>query len=164
MNKRGFVVRIKRFFRAFYLKIFRINDSPQKIAIGLGLGVFLGVMPGTGIVASLAVAFIFRVNRAAALLGSIFTNTWLSIPVFLLAVKIGSLVTGSGYDSIKSAWSTFLKEFHWAKLMEISVYKIIFPIMIGYLVVSVFIGGLAYFIALVLINRINKRKNEKKIL
>jgi len=83
-----------RFFKVLYLKLFRIDDSPHKIALGFGLGVFLGVMPGMGLIAALAIAIIIKVNRIAALLGSILTNTWLSIPVFFLAVRTGSAVTG----------------------------------------------------------------------
>ena len=32
--------KVARFFKALYLKLFRINDTPQKIAIGFGVGVF----------------------------------------------------------------------------------------------------------------------------
>ena len=104
MDKKSVLSRISRFFKALYLKIFRIDDSPQKIALGFGLGVFLGVMPGMGPIAALAIAFLLKANRASALLGSILTNTWLSIPVFFLAVKTGAVVTGSSHEVIRSEW------------------------------------------------------------
>ncbi|MDI6606430.1 MAG: DUF2062 domain-containing protein, partial [Candidatus Omnitrophota bacterium] len=81
--------RIRRLFRLFYLKVFRINDSPRKVALGMGLGVFSGILPGTGPIAAVCLAFIFRANRAAALLGSLITNTWLSFFIFLVAIKTG---------------------------------------------------------------------------
>ena len=163
MKKNGFE-RIKRFFKAIYLKLFRINDTPQKIAIGFGLGVFFGVIPGTGVAASLVAAFLFKVNRASALLGSILTNTWLSIPVFFLSVKVGAAVTGSNYVDLYNDWKMFLRDFHWSGLLQISIYKIIFPIMIGYLIVSLFIGLLAYVITLTVVKNIrNKKSISKKI-
>ena len=141
-----------RWLKLIYLKLFRINDTPQKIAVGLGLGVFFGVMPGMGPFAALFFAFIFRVNRAAALLGSILTNTWLSIPAFILAVKAGSLITGVSYKDINAGWSLLLKDFKWGSLFKLSVYNVIGPVMAGYVVVSLSIGVLAYLVALIIIS------------
>jgi uncharacterized protein (DUF2062 family) len=35
--------RLQRFFKFLYLKLFRINDSPQRIALGFGAGAFMGI-------------------------------------------------------------------------------------------------------------------------
>ncbi len=148
MDKRSLLNRPSRFFRALYLKLFRIYDSPQKIALGFGLGVFLGVMPGVGPIAALAVAFLIKANRAAALLGSILTNTWLSIPVFFLSVKVGSTLTGTIHDSVSGKWSALLKDFSWGNLMHLSAHDVLIPIFIGYTAVSVIIGVIAYLAAL----------------
>ena len=102
-----------RWLRLIYLKLFRMNDEPQKVAAGLGLGVFFGVMPGMGPLAALFFALVLRVNRAAALLGSILTNTWLSIPTFVLAVKAGSLITGISCRDINLGWRSLIKDFRW---------------------------------------------------
>jgi uncharacterized protein (DUF2062 family) len=90
MRKRSLPNKVKRLAKVVYLKLFRINDSPLKIALGFGLGVFIGVMPGVGPVIALLLAFLFRVNRASALLGSILFNTWVGLIALLLAIKIGS--------------------------------------------------------------------------
>ena len=156
-NKKG-LGRVVRFFKAVYLKLFRINDTPQKIAIGLGLGVFCGVMPGMGLLIALFLAFILRVNRAAALLGSLLTNTWLSIPVFLISGKAGSFLTGSNYADIAKMWSALIKNFSWRGLFELSVDKIAFPVILGYIVVSLCIGITAYLVTLGII-KIVKRRN-----
>lgn len=124
-----------RWLKLIYLKLFRINDSPQKVAIGLGLGVFFGIMPGLGPLAALFFAFLFKVNRAAALLGSVLTNTWLSIPVFALAVKAGFLITGMSYKDFGKNW--------------IGIASVI----IGYIAVSLCVGVLAYLAALIIISR-----------
>ena len=89
------VDKIKNSFKSIYDKLVGIKDSPQKIALGFGLGVFCGILPGTGPMASVVLAFVFRVNKVAALAGSLLTNTWLSLVTFVLAVKIGSMVTGA---------------------------------------------------------------------
>lgn len=51
--------RILRLLKLIYIKLFRINDTPQKIAQGFGLGVFLGILPGTGPIAAAVSGFSF---------------------------------------------------------------------------------------------------------
>jgi uncharacterized protein (DUF2062 family) len=147
-----------RFFKFIYLKLFRINDAPQKIALGLGLGVFLGVFPGTGPVAALTLAFLLRVNRASALLGSILTNTWLSIPVFLVALKVGSLITGVDYWHLRDEWNILAKNFNLGGLFSISARKVVLPVLTGYFAVSLTIGVLAYGAALLAVKYIRREK------
>ena len=142
MPARTVFVKIARFFKFLYLKLFRINDTPQRIAIGLGLGVFSGVLPGTGPVAALGLAFIFRVNRASALLGSIITNTWLSIPAFLLSVKVGAWLTGLNYH-------------------EVQAHKLIGPILIGYFAVAACIGFVCYVATLAAVTYFKWRNKRR---
>jgi uncharacterized protein (DUF2062 family) len=150
---------ILRLCKLTYIKIFRINDAPQKIALGLGLGVFLGIIPGTGPLAALFLAFAFRVNRAAALLGSLLTNTWLSIVAFLLSVKIGSWVMRVSWQEVRLSWYLFLREFKWSFLLKLSALKIILPVIVGYFIVAFCAGLMVYLIMLVLISR---KKDENK--
>ena len=156
------VSRIARFFRLIYLRLFRINDNPQKIAAGLGIGVFLGILPGTGPFAALLFAVLFRINRASALLGSILTNTWLSIPTFLLSAHVGSAVTGMRFEDLSKEWGVFVKDFHWASLLEMAAYRIIGPILIGYFIVSLCIGIAAYLITLALLTYVRYKKSLPK--
>lgn len=147
---------IIRFFKLIYVKLFRINDTPQKISLGLGLGVFLGIIPGTGPIASLFLALIFRVNRAAAVLGSLLTNTWLSIVTFILAIKLGATITKVNWQGVQNDWHLFLRDFSWASLFKLSVLKLIFPVIAGYFVIALFLGLVTYLIALIIITRTKK--------
>ena len=158
MTLRAMPGRSLRFLKLIYLKLVRINDSPQRIAFGFGLGVFMGVIPGTGPIAAFLLALALKVNRASALAGSIFTNTWLSVPVFFLAIKTGSFVTGSSYENIYREWLIFLNDFKWAKLFHISAYNFVAPVGIGYLVVSLCVGIMAYAAAFVVAEQAKNRK------
>jgi len=100
-------------FKLIYLKLFRIDDTPQRIALGLGIGVLLGILPGSGPIAALFLAWVLRVNQASALLGSLFTNTWLSIVTFILSIKVGSIITKLNWQDVQRDWMLFLKNFHW---------------------------------------------------
>lgn len=157
MRSKNPINHLLRFGKLAYLKLVRINDSDQKVAIGFGMGVFLGVMPGIGPVAALACALVFRVNRASALLGSLLTNTWLSVVTFIWSVKAGSAMTGLEWQKAYQDWAELLRGFHFPGLFKFSAVKIIFPVVLGYFVVSLTIGFLAYLFALLII------RNSKKI-
>ena len=147
---------LKRFFKLVYEKLVAINDSPQRIAAGLALGVFCGILPGTGPMASLALAFIFKVNRAAALTGSLLTNTWLSIVTLVLAVKIGSAMTGANWHDVYEKCRNIVQHFRFENLKNIPFSEIILPLLIGYGVVSLISGAFAYFMAMVIMRKRQK--------
>jgi len=149
--------KIVQFFRTIYLKLVIINDTPQKIAQGFGLGVFLGVFPGAGLLAALILSSLFKMNKAGALLGIVLTNTWLSIVTFLLSVKIGAVLTGSDWQNIKDGWNAILQNFQWLDVIKLSALKIIAPVMLGYLSLSVIAGISAYFVAFIIVRGIKHR-------
>jgi len=141
----------KKFFSVIVSKLFKINDSPQRIALGVGLGVFAGLMPGTGPVAALFLAFIFRANRAAALLGSLLTNTWLSLVTFILAVKAGSLVLGLHWQDVDRKMQGLLHDFSWAKFFKLSFLDVLLPVITGYLIIGLLLAAASYLLTLSII-------------
>lgn len=146
--------KISQFFNLLYIKLVKINDTPQKIALGLGLGVALGIIPGTGPVASLFLALILKINRASALLGSLFTNTWLSFVTFSLAIKTSSVIFGIEWQTLQKDWISFLRDFSWQGLLKLSILKVILPVAIGYLVIAFCLGFLVYLITLIIIIKV----------
>jgi uncharacterized protein (DUF2062 family) len=145
--------RIKKFFQALYIQLFKINDTPQRISLGFGLGVFLGIFPGTGVIAAIFCALLLRVNRASTLLGCLLTNTWISIVTFLLSIKVGSSIMQVNWQELKQQWKVFLQDFRWVDLFRLSAIKIILPVIVGYVVVGVGLGILAYLVTLVIIKK-----------
>lgn len=123
---------ILKFFKSTYTKLFKIDASPQKIALGFGLGVFLGILPGTGPIAAVFLAFLLRLNKASALLGSTLTNTWLSIATFFLSIKVGSAIM----------------HLNWRDTYH-NTTKIISILTLGYLIIGLCSGLLAYLIVII---------------
>jgi len=154
--------RLLGFFDLLYVKLFLINDTRQRVAAGLGLGVFSGIFPGTGPIAALFLASCLRANRASALLGSLLTNTWLSIVTFLLSIKVGSVIMRVNWQEAQRAWFVFLKDFRWINLVQISALKIIFPALLGYLVIASCLGLLSYLVALIIIISFKSRTAKKR--
>jgi uncharacterized protein (DUF2062 family) len=86
--------RLRRVLRHEYLRLVRIDDTPEKLAGGVALGVFLGIFPtiGFGIILAIALASWFHVNKAAAVFGSLIMNP-LTTPFFwTLSYTVGALV------------------------------------------------------------------------
>lgn len=127
------------------------------------MGVFSGIIPGAGPIVALFLAWILRANRAAALLGGLLTNTWISIAIFLLSIKIGSGILRVDWQDVYNDWLVFSKDFHWLNLFKLSVSKIILPIMVGYLLVAFCAGLAVYLVALVVITQVRYVKNKGRI-
>ena len=153
---------ILRFLKLIYIKLFRIHDTPQRIALGVGIGVFLGIIPGTGPIAAVFMAFVLRINRAAALLGSLLTNTWLSILTFFLSIKIGASIMRADGQDVQRNWVQFLKDFKIITLFKLTILKIILPVIIGYLVIGFCLGLIAYLVTLFIITQI-KHENKNRV-
>ena len=145
---------MQNFIKNLYIKIFKINDTPQRIALGLGVGVCLGIIPGTGPIVALFVAWALGLNRASALLGSLLTNTWLSIVTFLLSIKVGAAIMKLNWQEVKEAWLVFIKNFHGLDLLRLPILKIILPVILGYFVVALGLGLVIYLITLIVLTQI----------
>jgi uncharacterized protein (DUF2062 family) len=161
MKKDGKGHSILASLKSISIKLLGINDTPQKIALGLGLGVFSGILPTTGPIAALFLAWAFRANRASALLGALLTNTWLSIVTFLLSIKVGSAIMKTRWESVLRDWALFLKDFHWLNLFKLSVLKIILPVIAGYLIIAFCIGLLCYLITLIIAKKIRHAEKSR---
>ena len=145
----------KKIINFIFAKLFYINDSAERIALGVGLGVFSGLLPGTGPVAALFLAFVFRANRAAALLGSILTNTWLSLVTFILAIKLGSVILKLHWQEVYQKAQGLIQAFGWAKFFKLSFHEVFLPIVTGYIIIGLFLGVISYLITLLIIRRNN---------
>jgi uncharacterized protein len=76
--------------------LLHIEDTPERTAFAYAVGVFLGFSPFLGFhtLAGLAVAFLFRLNRVAILLGVWSNAPWWVIPYYTLATSAGMWLTG----------------------------------------------------------------------
>ncbi|MDD5614339.1 MAG: DUF2062 domain-containing protein [Candidatus Omnitrophica bacterium] len=155
-------MKIQLIWHLIYNKLFRTNDSPQKIAIGVGLGIFSGIIPGTGPIFSLFLAFIFRVNRAAAVLGSLLTNTWLSFLTFFLAIKIGSAILRLSWQTVYSELKGLTGNFSFIDILRSSTQHILLPLFLGYCIIALFLGIIGYLGSLTIIYSVRSNQQTKK--
>ena len=124
----------------------------------MGLGVSLGILPGTGPLAALCLALLLKVNRTSALLGSLLTNTWLSWLLLIPALKIGAYILGIEWQKVYQKILESMQNFRLINMFKLSLLEIIFPLLIGYALIALFLGIAAYLTAMFLLL---KRKEIK---
>ena len=85
---------IKDRLKALFVRLKELQGGPRYIAIGMAIGVFVGVTPTIPFhtVIALALAFIFRGSKPAAAIGVWFANP-VTIPIFYIgSIKLGTLI------------------------------------------------------------------------
>lgn len=81
-------------------RLLHIEDTPERTALAYSIGVFLGFSPLLGFhtLLGLAIAFLFRLNRVAILLGVWSNIPWIIVPYYMCATALGMWLTGFGID------------------------------------------------------------------
>jgi uncharacterized protein (DUF2062 family) len=150
---------MKKRIRDYIKQFFLIDDTSHKVAGGAALGVFLGITPGEGVLSTLFFAYIFRLNRLAALAGVLMVNMWTTVIILPIAATIGGLIFGVNsqtlssdfHESLNLGWSYL---FSWNVLRETAL-----PLIVGYVVFAGAVAAIIYFGLFFLLIR---RKNQKE--
>ncbi len=71
------------------------KGSPHKIGLAFGLGIFLGVLPGTGAVAAACVAAALRLNLPIMVAGALLTNPLTAPFVYIASYALGHWLFGA---------------------------------------------------------------------
>jgi uncharacterized protein (DUF2062 family) len=152
-NRRaGFLSRYS--FREFINRAKNLNGEPHYIAMGMAIGVFIGITPTIPFHTILAVliAFICRGSKPAAMVGVWFSNP-LTIPLFYYAsYKAGNFILGKTmpfdqkYDSI-------------LELAKIG-FETTIAMLTGGVVIGIIPAILSYFITKKIFMKIRSKKNR----
>ena len=129
----------------FAKKFFLINDTPHKVAAGAALGIFLGIVPGEGFLATLLFSSVFGLNRLAALVGVGAVNMWTTFLVFPPAAYVGALLFGVKYEDLRACFDSTMQlgaKFFFSKTI---FFDLTLPLIVGFVVVAGAVAVLAYF-------------------
>ncbi len=116
--------------------------TPHQLALAFGLGVALGVIPGTGAIASAVVAALFRLNLPIMVAGALVTN-----PLTTPFVYVGSYLLG-----------------HWLLgdwLPAGTIRQVLLGTLAGNLVIAVGLGLLGYLLVLGTVIFIRNRRKAR---
>ena len=142
-------------------KLLGIDDTPNRIALGFGLGLFLGVFPGTGAIAAVVCATFLRINKPASLAGALLVNTWINIVAFPIAVIIGAFCFGINVEVLKNQWTTLIAHFSWSQLLTGIVLKSVVAVVVGYVAIGAVMAFVGYVIVFYVVRRIQSKKKSQ---
>jgi uncharacterized protein (DUF2062 family) len=125
--------------------LLHLEDTPHRTAVAFGLGLWLAFFPLLGIHTGLAllIAFLFRLNRAALLVGVYFSNPWTVAPLYVAGTMLGCAVLGIPTEGLEQIdWSLHGAEFYRALGATLRPY--IWPFVVGNTILGVLAGVVGY--------------------
>ena len=149
--KNLFSVNLRRASLFYFLKLVRVKDSQDKLAVGFACGSMVSFSPFIGFHFLLAVifAYIFRGNIVASLIGTFIGNPFTFPFIWIFIYKIGNIFFKNDQNSSI--------EFTFQSLYD-QGYDILIPMLIGSLIVSIPVWFISYFTVKFLLSSFKKKK------
>lgn len=150
--------RVTEFFsqqlQRFKAGVTQIRDTPHSIAGGVAIGVLFGFTPLLGFKTLLAVlvAWLFRCSKLSAVLAVTFHDILLPLGPFILRwqFQIGFFIISRPHR-----WPPKLspKKFHFENYLSWKTLHVLWPTLIGSIVIGVPIAFVMYFVVLEIVTR-----------
>lgn len=137
--------------------VLQVDDSPERVARSFAAGVAVSFSPFLGIhtLIALGLAFAFRLNRVAVVIGAWVNTPWTLGPVYTAGTLLGCAILGVSPASLGSIdWSLHGRAFYEALLEGFRPLAV--PFLVGNLVVAAAAGVLTYFPLLRVLRRRKK--------
>ncbi len=125
-----------------------LEDTPHRIAVAFGIGVFIAFSPLLGIHTAIAlgIAFAFRLSRVAILIGAYVNNPWTVVPMFMGGTLLGCALLGVPSEGLGAIeWHLHGWAFYESLLHHLKPY--LWPFVLGNTILGT-VGGLAGYFAL----------------
>jgi uncharacterized protein len=134
-----------RQFKLNVVRFMRLRGTPDEIAKGLALGVFIGLTPTLGfqMIIAIFLAILLRENKLAAALGVWVTNPLTAPFIYTLEYETGRLLLGM-------ARVRFPTELSFSTLQAMG-WDVLLPLTVGSLIYGIILTPLTYAVTLRLI-------------
>lgn len=140
--------------RAHFRALLQLEDTPNRVALAFGIGIFIAFFPILGIHTALAllVAVVFRLSKVAILTGAWTNNPWTIGPMFITGTLVGCELLGVSADGLHGMdWSLRGQAFYEA-FFE-SLRPLVLPFLLGNLLVGLVVGAAAYLVLRVVLEK-----------
>ena len=144
---------ISKILRIIKMKIFRIKDFPESVAIGLAWGVSISFTPllGLHLIICYSGTILMRGNLIAATVGSVIGNPWTFPFFFYLAYKLGLLFFFSPLEKYEFKIKFLIENFQ----------DLYFPTLVGSLPIAIIVWLITYNVSkFYLEKRFYEKKNK----
>jgi uncharacterized protein (DUF2062 family) len=149
---------LRRVCRYHWLKFLRLQGDPRRIALGMALGVFVGITPTVPFhtVAALSLAALLGVSPVTAFIGIQVGNPLTIGPLYILAYKVGQLLLYRGRPLVFPATFSFKA---WIAVLGQGG----LALQVGGIIIAIPPTVVAYFLTLWIVQRYQRRKAEKAL-
>jgi uncharacterized protein (DUF2062 family) len=148
-----------RWLRRMGQILLQVEDSPTRVAAAFGLGVFIAFFPLLGIHTGMAlvIAILLRLNRVAILVGCWINNPWTIAPMYSAGTLLGCALLGVAPGSpVAIDWSLKGRAFYSALVATLR--PLVWPFVVGNLVLGVVAGLVAFLLLRTLLARRAQQK------
>jgi uncharacterized protein (DUF2062 family) len=137
--------------------LLQVEDSPARVALAFAIGVFVSFSPFLGIHTglSLGIAFLFRLNRVAILIGTWVNNPWTIAPVYTAGTLLGCALLGVSPATLGDVdWKLHGRAFYEALLEGFR------PLLVPFLVGNLIVAAVAALVTYVVARRVLERRQS----
>ena len=140
------------------VSLLQLRDSPESIAFGAAVGMFIGLTPSVGFqtVLALLASIHWRVNRTAALATIFVSNPFTTVPVYAVDYVIGKAILRGGpnlRELVEAARESHGLHARLGLLLQFG-----WPLMLGGIILGLVFAAPTYMIVLKLL------RNERRVL
>ena len=159
-----------RTIRYQWLRLVRLQGNPFVLARGIAIGTFIGLTPTIPFHTILIILFcaVGRGNLVAGLIVSLLVSNPLTIPLqYYISWKVGTILTGSSlsWEQVKylMGLARDVNMFEAVRLIYVDSFRAMVSVLLGGIVFSLPFAITAYFSALYLYIRRQKRRMNRLI-
>lgn len=164
-------MKVTRIFKYYFFKFIRLKGEPRSVALGMAIGVFIGVTPTIPLhtVTIIPATILTRSSTIAGLLGGLLAcNPITYIPQYYFSMVVGNAITPYhlNWSRIKHVLDVLLSDQGFqASLKVIGDLGVeTFVVMgVGGAVLALPFGVASYFISLKLLVTFKNKKNRKQL-
>lgn len=137
--------KLSRILRLLKLKLYRIRDFPEAVAIGLAWGASVSMTPmlGLHLITCYLGTWMMRGNMVAATVGTVVGNPWTFPFIFYLDYKVGTLFFFKPLDDFNLNIVFFVDNFE----------KLFFPTLLGSIPIAIVTWFITYIVSKKLLNK-----------
>lgn len=139
------------------------EESPDRVAAAIALGVGIGFSPFMGIhfVLAIGLAFLFKLNKVDAALGQFVGNPWTLPPIFAAGYALGRILLGYDRTEVPNLpWDRLLHRDFWHAFTGSTLRPRLASFLVGTMVLATLIG-LATYLAVRAALRIYHRRHPR---
>jgi hypothetical protein len=137
--------------------LFKLNNSPREIALGVAIGVFIGILPVYGLHTVLVIVAAILVRPANKI--AIFLGTSISLPPTIPPI------TWAGYEIGRRILNGRFEPLSWSVFKNITFQKICYyyqPLFLGSVILGIICAVVFYLLVYLIIKRLSLRKKRAR--